>query len=265
MNEGRKKKGNTPTFTGPDDPRRIKAGIGQREQGPFEPFKPVKKRGWSNAQWEQSQKFWEKKNQKVERRINAQNAHRLNAENKFMANLPQQRKNELSELASHKLVSGGKEGPMPNAQGVVPPNPNATRHYKEVMQDISTFLDPHAPVRSKFNEGGPQLIQPLPNQWSRRVGVDVEPSGHVQSLKPHLNLQTQHQGTIQGGDLTDPHHPIQSFDPFHTSANHPLKRGDQPTLQPGDQHPLQGKLTSDEKRAFMERYLRSNGTPIKRE
>lgn len=235
------------------DTPKMKLGIGKPELSPFKPFQPVKKKGWSGAQWEQSKKFWEKKNLKTERQFKALDARRIKAEDTFMSSLSQARKAELTQLSAMKLVTRSKEKQMPDATMSVLPAKAATKRYKDVMSDIGSFLDPKARVRSKFNEGGPQLIQQFTDQHgvsvTRRVGVDVEPSGHVQSLRPHLNLQTQHNGVIQGGPLQDPHHPIRSFDPFRGPGN----------------HPLQGKLTSDEKRAFMERYIRSLGTPIERE
>lgn len=231
-----------------------KLGIGKPESLPPQLSQPVRKRGWTDKQWDQSQQYWQKQHQKAVQKFEALSTRRVNAENTFISNLPQARKAELTRLSDMKLVTRPKDTQMPH--GITPPPaPQATRRYKDVMSDIGDFLEPTANVRSKFNDGGPQFIQNfIYNSVSvtRRVGVDVEPSAHVQSLRPHLNLQTQHNGVIQGGALQDPHHPIHSFDPF---AQGPRS---------ATAHPLAG-LKSDERRAFAERYIHSLGIPIKRE
>jgi hypothetical protein len=229
-----------------------KFGIGQPESlPPPQLSQPVRKRGWTDKQWEQSQQYWQKQHQKA---VQALSTRRVIAENTFISNIPQARKAELTRLSDMKLVTRPKDTQMPN--GISPqPAPQATRRYKDVMSDIGDFLDPKANVQSKFNKGGPQFIQNFTQNSvsvTRRLGVDVEPSAHVQSLSPHLNLQTQHNGVIQGGALQDPHHPIRSFDPF--AQGRPSAAA----------HPLAG-LKSDERRAFAERYIHSLGIPIKRE
>jgi len=248
MDGGRKKPGSVSTSSKSDVPVR-KPGIGRPETSSLPAFQPVRKKGWSDAQFAQSKKFWEKKSARQFRELDAR---RVRAENTFMGQLPQARKVE-PQLSDMKPVTRSKVAPMPNANMSVLPSRMATKGYKEVMSDIGDFLNPNAPVRSKFNDGGPQLIQQFTDPGgvsvTRRVGVDVEPSGHVQSLRPHLNLQTQYDGTIQGGALQDPHHPVRNFDPFGGARSHPLK----------------AMLTSDERRAFMERYIHSLGIPIKRE
>lgn len=234
MNRGRKA----------SDDWKLKPGIGQAETT-FKPYQPPKRKSWSNAQWEQSKKFWEKKNS---REFKAITTRRIKAENTFLAGQVESRRSELQQIAAMRVISGARVNPMPQPDRSLLPAPEATKRYKDVMADIGSFLDPTAPVRSTFNAGGPQLIQQfnaLGNiAVTRRVGVDVEASPHVEQLRPHLNLQTQHNGTIQHGALQDPHHPVASFDPF---------RG----------HPLQG-LNAEEKRGFMERYIRSMGIPVQR-
>lgn len=231
-----------------------KLGIGKPASLPPQPSQPVRKRRWTDKQWAQSQQFQQKQHQQAVRKFETLNARREVAENTFMSNLPLARKTELAQLSDMKLITRSKEKPMPH--GTMPaPSPQATKRYKDVVSDIGNFLDPKASVRSRFNDGGPQFIQNFDHNGvsvTRRVGVDVEPSAHVQSLNPHLNLQTQHNSVIQGGTLQDPHHPIHSFDPF---AQDPQK---------ATAHPLQG-LKSDERRAFAERYIQSLGIPVKRE
>ena len=121
--------------------------------------------------------------------------------------------------------------------------------YGGMMDSITEFLDPAQQVRSVHNAGGAQFIQNFNNNAginvTRRVGVDVEPSAHVQQHGPHLNLQTQHNGVIQGGALADPHTPVFDADPF--PAGHRL-HGMQP----------------EERRQFMERHLHSSGVDIRR-
>jgi hypothetical protein len=173
--------------------------------------------------------------------------------------LAKERVSGLEDIRSLHLVSspaggtvrpGRREplpGPAPAKEGQEP------LRYKDLTEKISGFLDPHADVRSVPNEGGPQFIQQFDadrENVTRRVGVDVEPSSHVKSLKPHLNLQTQFGGVIQGGELADPHHPVFSADPF--VGGNPQKT-----------HPLQG-ITPEEQLSFMERYLRSTGRRIAR-
>lgn len=229
-----------------------KPGIGKPAMTSMPAFQPVRKKKWSDAQFAQSRKFWEKK---AARQFRQLDARRVRAEDTFMQGLPAARSAELRQHSEMKLVSRNR--PMPNATMSMLPSPAATRNYADVMRDVSEFLDPRAPVRSTFNEGGPQLIQqfqsPGVGTVTRRVGVDVEPSEHVRKLRPHLNLQTQHNGVVQKGPgLADPHHPVRSFDPFRGSGRGPA-------------HPLQGQLAPDERRAFMERHLHSQGIPIERE
>jgi hypothetical protein len=199
---------------------------------------------WTPQQREQSRKFWEKKElreaRKREGRIAAYHNKRL-----------RERGSELGQLAALGVSSGpaGSQSPIaPRVAPLVPPDPHATMGYKEVTGAISDFLHPDHPIRSTANDGGPQFIQNFddgPTQVTRRVGLDVEPSSHVRKLKPHLNLQTQHGGEIQGGALADPHAPVASADPFPSG------------------HPLHG-LQPEEQRKFVERHLKSSGFNVKR-
>lgn len=260
MDKGRKPKG-APTSAPIAEPR--KPGIGMAPFGPIQVNVP-KKKSWSNAQWDQARQFSAKKQEKIMRQ---QDAKRVGAEHAFMSKLPQARKAEIDKLSDMKLVSRPKR--MPNADRSMVPAADAAKNYHDVMSDIGGFLDPKAPVRSTFNDGGPQMIQqfshPQHGEVTRRVGIDVEPSSHVAKLAPHLNLQTQYDGKIQGGDLKDPHSPIRSVDPFRRA---PLAPGIDPAKLAPERtriHPLMGALTSDERRGFAERYVHSLGIPIKRE
>lgn len=239
-------------------PGKIRPGIGRPEMDMPGPVHPTRKKSWSDKQWQQSQKFWEKKNQRVESHYKSLHQRTLNSEKKFIDSQRGVRNAELQQLSQMKLVSSARQNQMPNATTSVLPDRAATKGYKDVVGHIGDFLEKGAEVRSTFNAGGPQLIQQFTDSQNRnvtrRVGVDVEDSSHVRGLNPHLNLQTQFGGKIQGGTLADPHHPVQSFDPFRTLRPNP-----------NGPHPLQGALTSDEKRAFMERYVRSLGTPVKRQ
>lgn len=122
--------------------------------------------------------------------------------------------------------------------------------YRNVMEQSAAFLSPDHPVRSVDQPNGPQFIQEFEtptHEETRRVGADVvKGNPHVDKLKPHLNLQTQHDGAIQGGALADPHHAVASAEPFPA------------------QHPLSG-ITPDERREFMERYLTSSGLKVARD
>lgn len=265
MDQGKKPKG---TFAPLPIAEPRKPGIGKPPFAPIQRTEPIKKRNWTSSQWEQSKQFAVKKEQKILRQENALDGRRVGVENAFLSKLPQARQAELSQLSDMKLVSRPKPMPTPGLGVIpVPPKLTATKNYKDVMSDIGSFLDPKASVRSKFNDGGPQMIQQFTNETgvkvTRRVGIDVEPSSHVQGLNPHLNLQTQHNGTIQDGVLADPHSPIRSVDPF---VRAPIGPGQWRNLRPEQRsvHPLMG-LTSDEKRGFAERYIHSLGIPIKRE
>lgn len=111
--------------------------------------------------------------------------------------------------------------------------------YRAMMTHVSDFLDPNDPVQPIDQPNGPQFIQHLPNNVARRVGADVNPeNAHVQQLGPHLNLQSQLGGVVQGGALQDPHHAVASADPFPA------------------QHPLHG-LSHDEQSGFINRYVHS--------
>ena len=233
---------------------KLRSGIGRPKVELPKPFHPTRKKNWSDKQWQQSQKFWAKKNKRVESHARSVHQKTINSEDRFIAGQRAVRGAELKKISDMKLVSQARQDKMPNTTTPVAPSPGATKDYKEVVGHIGDFLKPGTPVRSTFNEGGAQLIQQFKNQEgkdvTRRVGVDVEDSSHVRKLKPHLNLQTQIGGKVQQDEpLKDPHHPVRSFDPFAGPRNHPLK----------------GKLTSDERRAFMERYVRSLGTPVERE
>jgi len=195
------------------------------------------RRRWTPAQREQSRKFWEKKHAREER--NRVAAYVRGQREKVAAELaPISQRGVVSGPAGHQNPSAPRGGPL------VPARPGAALRYRDVTQHISDFLDPAHPVRSVANDGGPQLVQNV-GHVTRRVGVDVEPSGHVAQHGPHLNLQTQHGGVIQGGPLADPHHPVLTADPF----------------SPG--HPLHG-LQPEEQRKFLERYLTSSGFQVRR-
>ncbi|WP_437972162.1 hypothetical protein WMF04_23970 [Sorangium sp. So ce260] len=210
------------------------------------------RRRWTDAQRAQSERFWEKKAKKVERQREAR-------ESGFLRRIAVKRRNEADGVAQYGMVHSpaGAGTPMPARTGnPVAPDPGATMRYGQVMSRVADFLDPLQPVRSHFNEGGPQFIQnvghnqDLGGNEMRRVGIDVEPSGHVSRLRPHLNLQTQVNGTpIVDGPLADPHDPVLSADPFDS---------------PDGQHPLRG-MQPEEQRKFMERYLRSSGIPVTRQ
>ena len=79
--------------------------------------------------------------------------------------------------------------------------------------DHLNFMQPGVEQRMIVQPSGIQAIQTYPdangNIITKRVGIDINPaSPHVQQLGPHLNLQTQINGRIQGGRLADPHTPI---------------------------------------------------------
>ena len=84
----------------------------------------------------------------------------------------------------------------------------------EALDLAAGFMEPHVPIRSINGPSGVQFIQnfsgPGGDSITRRVGFDLDPaSRHVQTLGPHLNLQTQVNGVIVGvGPLADPHIPI---------------------------------------------------------
>lgn len=81
----------------------------------------------------------------------------------------------------------------------------------EALDRAADFLEPHVPVRSIDGPSGVQFIQeftgPASDRIVKRVGFDLNPlDGHVQTLGPHLNLQTQINGNvIKSGILADPH------------------------------------------------------------
>ncbi|MCW5518549.1 RHS domain-containing protein [Aureitalea sp. L0-47] len=82
---------------------------------------------------------------------------------------------------------------------------------QEALDQANDFLEPGEKVRviDNPNSSGVQWIQVYEKDGvkvTKRVGFDINPeSGHVKKLGPHLNLQTQFDGKIQGGDLADPH------------------------------------------------------------
>jgi hypothetical protein len=210
------------------------------------------RRRWSPAQREQSRKFWEKKQLKEARKRDSQ-LERLRV------GRVRERATDITNTANLHTVSApaGNTNPMgARNQPAVEPREGAQLGYKDVMSNVAGFLHPDHPVRSLHNAGGPQFIQQfddIPGQVTRRVGIDVEPSGHVQALSPHINLQTQHNGIIQQGPLADPHTPVRSAEPFENS------RG------AGFAKPLHGlQLTPEERRKFMERYLKSSGIGVNR-
>ena len=80
----------------------------------------------------------------------------------------------------------------------------------QAIQNATDFLEPGVPQQLFVGPTGLQVIQNFPdadgNMITKRVGFDINPdSKHVQKLGPHLNLQTQKNGVIQGGVLADPH------------------------------------------------------------
>jgi hypothetical protein len=162
---------------------------------------------------------------------------------------------DFQQLEDRRLVSapGGPGPAMPEPAEDAPAIAEQEGlDYGEMMASASGFLSDEHPVRSVFNSGGPQFIQEFDQdatKVTRRVGIDVEPSAHVQKLGPHLNLQTQHDGTIMDEDgLEDPHEAVSS-----TASPHI------PTPDHG-----QLALTSEERRKFMERYLLAEGHDIRR-
>ena len=83
----------------------------------------------------------------------------------------------------------------------------------QALQEGVNFMQPGVPQRMIVQPSGIQAIQTYPGAngsvITKRVGIDINPaSPHVQQLGPHLNLQTQVNGKIQGGTLADPHTPI---------------------------------------------------------
>ncbi|MEH1789026.1 MAG: polymorphic toxin-type HINT domain-containing protein [Nostoc sp.] len=85
--------------------------------------------------------------------------------------------------------------------------------FDEAIERAQQFLEPGVPMRVMDGPTGIQIIQEFTDsagrRITRRVGFDVNPSsGHVRQLGSHLNLQTQINGVIQRGALTDPHIPI---------------------------------------------------------
>ncbi|HYJ83249.1 MAG TPA: hypothetical protein VEW26_10455 [Allosphingosinicella sp.] len=160
---------------------------------------------------------------------------------------------ELDQLAGRGLVSApaGAGDPMPAAGNAAPIAPQDGLGYDRMMARASDFLSDRHPVRSTANDGGPQFIQQFPQgdvQVTRRVGIDTEPaSGHVQRLGPHLNLQTQHDGEIQGGALADPHAAVAEAGALSIAAG-------------GQRH----RPTPEERRKFMERRLLSDGHQVRR-
>jgi hypothetical protein len=226
-------------------------GSANHASAPAMQFQRNKKR-WSPAQREQSRKFWEKKQLKEARKRESQLE-------RFRVGGVRARATGITNTANLRTVSApaGNTNPMaPRNQPAVPPRDDAQLGYKDVMSNVAGFLHPDHPVRSLQNAGGPQFIQQfddVPGQVTRRVGIDVEPSGHVQALSPHINLQTQHDGVIQQGPLADPHTPVRSAEPFENS------RG------AGSARPLHAlELTPEERRKFMERYLKSSGIGVNR-
>jgi hypothetical protein len=215
---------------------------------------------WTPAQQAQSDRFWAKKNARVAARQESQAVNTRRRQARAEAATWLSPAQELEQVRRARLVRGPEGTGMPNrTRALVPPKPEANVGYSGLVERIGGFLHPQHPVRSLFNEGGPQLIQEFndgQHDVTRRVGVDVEPSSHVAKLKPHLNLQTQHGGAIQGGLLADPHLPLADTDPF---ARHRQVHG----LPVHGQHPLYG-LQPEERRQFIERYLRSSGTPLTR-
>lgn len=205
---------------------------------------------WTPQQRAQSQKFWEKKNKKLE-------ARRENQDTGFLRRAAVARRDQVAAVGQRGVVAGpaGAQGPMALRVGVpVAPNPLAAMGYRQVMSSVTDFLHPNHPVRSLHNAGGPQFVQQFnqhPTAVTRRVGIDVEPSAHVNQLRPHINLQTQHDGVIQGGPLADPHHPVLNADPF--GVNDPVH----------GLHPLRG-MQPEEQRRFMERHLLSSGINVAR-
>jgi hypothetical protein len=204
---------------------------------------------WTPAQQAQSDRFWAKKNARVAARQESQELNLRRRQARAEAAKWPSRAQELEQVKGARLVRGLEGGAMPARTGaLVTPKPEATVGYSGLVERIGDFLHPQHPVRSVFNDGGPQFIQQFndgQHDVTRRVGVDVEPSSHVGKLKPHLNLQTQHAGKIQDGPLADPHLPLADTDPFPA------------------RHPLHG-LHPEERRQFIERYLGSRGIPLAR-
>jgi hypothetical protein len=87
----------------------------------------------------------------------------------------------------------------------------------DALEKAKQFLEPDIPMRFVDSETGVQVIQTFTDAQgktiTRRVGFDLNPNTpHVQQLGPHLNLQTQINGKVQGKNtpLADPHIPIDS-------------------------------------------------------
>jgi hypothetical protein len=87
----------------------------------------------------------------------------------------------------------------------------------DALEKAKQFLEPDIPMRFVDSVTGVQVIQTFTDAQgktiTRRVGFDLNPNTpHVQQLGPHLNLQTQINGKVQGKNtpLADPHIPIDS-------------------------------------------------------
>ncbi len=104
-------------------------------------------------------------------------------------------------------------GPGSSLPAVPTPTSSSPISMDEALDLSEQFLIPGVPERLTQSGSGIQVIQTTTNSSGqsvvRRVGFDVNPSSaHVRRFGPHLNLQTQVDGVIQGGALADPHIPI---------------------------------------------------------
>lgn len=205
------------------------------------------RRRWTPQQREQSEKFWELKRKRELRKKEQQLSKRLFEMRKGLLD-------ELSFIQDAHLVSGpaGKENPIPEeCESAFSAEDDAQLTYSTMMENITSFLNLKTPVQSLYSPSGIQLIQQSGN-ITKRVGIDVIKSAHVEKLGPHLNLQVQEGGEkLTDIEHKDPHLPIKEFDPFSSICQ------DKTFF-------LKGKLTLEEQRKFVERYLHSLGIDVLR-